>query len=59
MNAPSLDKPVKLTPDFLAAFAVLAVPTLWLAQPWSWNLPLISKVAGVVFLPFAAVIVCY
>ena len=38
---------------------MLAVPTLWLAQPWSWNLPLISKVAGVVFLPFAAVIVCY
>ena len=59
MKAPSLDKPLKLTPDFLAAFAVLAVPTLWLAQPWSWNLPLISKVAGVDFLPFAAVIVCY
>jgi hypothetical protein len=59
MKAASLDKPFKLTPDFLAAFVVLAVPTLWLSQPWSWDLPIVSKIAGIAFLPFAAAIVCY
>jgi hypothetical protein len=59
MSASSLDKPLRFTPDFWVAFAVLAIPTLWLSQPWLWNLPMISKLAGVVFLPFAAVIVCY
>lgn len=59
MKTPSLDKPFRFTVDFWIAFAVLAVPTLWLAQPWNWDLPIVSKLTGVLFLPFAAVIVCY
>jgi hypothetical protein len=59
MKPPSLDKPLKLTPDFLIAFAVLSVPTLWLVQPWCWNLPVVARIAGIVFIPLAAVSVCY
>lgn len=59
MKAPSLDKPFRFTLDFWIAFTVLAVPTLWLSRPWSWDLPIVSKVSGLVFLPIAAVIVCY
>ena len=59
MSVPSLDKPFRFTAGFWVAFAVLAIPTLRLAQPWHWELPVISKIAGTVFIPFAAVVVCY
>jgi len=59
MRIPSLDKPFRFTLDCWIAFVLLAVPTLWLSQPWHWELPIVSKIAGTVYLPFAAVIVCY
>jgi hypothetical protein len=59
MKASALDKPFRPAVDFWIAFMLLAIPTLWLSKPWGWELPLISKIAGIVFLPFAAVIVCY
>ncbi len=59
MKTTALDKPFRPTVDFWAAFMLLAIPTLWLSKPWAWDLPMISKIAGIIFLPFAAVIICY
>ena len=55
----TLDQPFKLSLDFWAAYLLLGIPTLWITKPWAWNLPVISKAAGIVFFPFAAAIVCY
>ena len=59
MKTVSLDKPFRLSLDFWGTYILLAFPTLWFASPWDWDLPLISIVAGIAFLPFAAAIVCY
>ena len=44
---------------FLVALIVIAIPTLYLTTPWNWNLPWISRVAGIAFFPFAATVVIY
>ena len=54
-----LEKPFRLTKEFFIAYLVLALPTLWLLHPWDWELPIISRFAGIVFLPFAVTIVFY
>ncbi|MBC2593090.1 hypothetical protein H5P28_02335 [Ruficoccus amylovorans] len=54
-----LEKPFRLTKEFFIAWLVLALPTLWLVRPWDWELPLYSRLAGMVFLPFAVTIVFY
>jgi hypothetical protein len=59
MNPVDVDKPFKLTSEFGIALAVLTIPTLWIFKPWTWDLPLYSRAAGTVFLPFAATIVIY
>jgi hypothetical protein len=59
MKTVDVDKPFKLTFEFAIALAVLTIPTLWISKPWTWDLPLYSRAAGTVFLPFAATIVIY
>ena len=59
MMSVNLTKPFRPSRDFWAAYVLLGVPVLWFARPWSWELPVFSKVAGLVFLPFAAAMVCY
>ena len=59
MKTAALDKPFRFSSAFWGAYILLAIPTLWFAKPWRWDLPVISIVAGVAFLPFAAAIVCY
>jgi hypothetical protein len=59
MKTVELEKPFRLTRDFWIAFGVLAIPALCLTKPWTWALPGISRAAGLIFLPFAAAIVCY
>ncbi len=59
MKTTDLEKPFRLSRDFWAAYALLGIPVLWFARPWNWELPIYSKAAGFVFLPFAAAIVCY
>ena len=59
MKTIPIDKPVRLTWDFLVAYFVLAMPTLWIARPWSWGLPAYSEIIGTVLLPFMAVFLVY
>jgi hypothetical protein len=59
MKTVALDKPFRLSLDFWIAYVLLSWPTLWFTKPWAWDLPVISKIAGLVFLPFAVAIVCY
>jgi hypothetical protein len=59
MRTIPIDKPVRLTWDFLVAYFVLAIPTLWIARPWSWGLPAYSEIIGTVLLPFLAVFLVY
>jgi hypothetical protein len=59
MKPVALDKPFKLSLDFWVAYVLFSLPTLWFTKPWAWDLPIISKVAGVLFFPFATAIVCY
>ncbi len=44
---------------FFVALAVISIPTLYLATPWNWDLPWISRIAGIAFFPFAATIVIF
>src|SRR5947209_15431721 len=53
------NKPFRFTRGFWLAYIFLGAPVLWFAKPWSWELPVFSRIAGLVFLPFAAAIVCY
>jgi hypothetical protein len=59
MKTVDLEKPFTLSHDFWAAYLLLGVPVLWFARPWVWELPVFSRIAGFVFLPFAAAIICY
>ena len=59
MKTLDLDKPFKPGIDFWIVCALIAVPVLWFTKPWTWDLPSYSKIAGFVFLPFAATIVTY
>jgi hypothetical protein len=54
-----LEKPFRLTKEFFIAYLVLVLPTLWLLRPWDWELPIVSRLAGIIFLPFAVTIVFY
>ncbi len=55
----AIDQPFRLSRDVLVAWALLAFPSLILTQPWQWSLPLYSQIAGILFIPFAAMIVLY
>ena len=59
MKTIDIDKPYKPGADFGIAYVFLAIPVLWFVRPWLWDLPVYSKIAGVVFLPFAATVVSY
>jgi len=59
MKTLDLDKPFKPGIDFWLVLALLAIPVLWFAKPWSGDLPLYSKAASIIFLPFAATVVLY
>ena len=59
MKTVALDRPFKLSLDFWAAYVLFSLPTLWFTKPWAWELPVVSRIAGVTFLPFAAAVVCY
>lgn len=59
MKSIDLERPFTLTRSFWVAYSMLVVPVLWLSRPWSWELPLYSQIAGYIFLPFAAAIVCF
>ena len=54
-----INKPFKLTQSFWLTYVVLAIPVLWFTRPWHWDLPILSRFAGIVFFPFAATIITY
>ncbi|MBE7540111.1 MAG: hypothetical protein HS122_17085 [Opitutaceae bacterium] len=59
MKIPVIDEPVRLGRAFWVTYGVMLIPSLWLLKPWSWKLPLFSKVAGAVLPPFlAAIAIC-
>ena len=49
MKAVDLQKPFRLSLDFWAAYALLGIPVLWFAKPWSWELPAFSQIAGLAY----------
>ena len=59
MKIVDLEKPFTLSRDFWAAYVLLGAPVLWFAKPWAWELPIFSQIAGFVFLPFAAAMLCF
>ena len=59
MKIVDLEKPFTLSRDFWAAYVLLGMPILWFAKPWVWKLPVFSQIAGFVFLPFLAAVLCY
>jgi hypothetical protein len=59
MKTLDLDKPFKPGIDFWVVCAILAVPVLWFAKPWTGDLPVYSKIASIISLPFAATVVSY
>ena len=54
-----LDEPFRITSDLLIAWAVLSIPSLWFARPWEWEVPLYSRFAAILFIPFAVTIATY
>lgn len=54
-----IDESFRFSLSFGVAMLVLSIPSLWLARPWRWDLPLYSIVAALVFIPFATTICVY
>ncbi len=59
MNEDVLGKPPKFGRLFWVTAAVTTPVVLLTSRPWSWNLPLMSKIAGCVGLPLIAAISAY
>jgi len=59
MKIPAIDEPIRLGLSFWLLYLLLAVPSLWILQPWSWGPPVSSMIAGMILPPFLASIVLY
>ena len=44
---------------FYASWALISIPVLFFTRPWEYELPLYSRIACMLFYPFAATIVVY
>jgi predicted branched-subunit amino acid permease len=59
MKVPDIDQPVRLTCRYGVGYAVIAGPTFWVVNPWTWDLPVIAKVTGVIVLPAVTLILIF
>jgi hypothetical protein len=59
MDDSSFNQKVTLGRAFWAVYAVVCPVVLYVAAPWRWRLPLMSRAAGVLGLPFLFSVVVY
>ena len=59
MRTVDLDGPIRLDRPFWIIYASVGLPILLVVRPWAWDQPFISKLAGILFFPFATAIVVY
>ncbi|MFY9923676.1 MAG: hypothetical protein WAK51_04270 [Opitutaceae bacterium] len=59
MKTVDIDKPFRPTLGFWITYAILAIPAFWISRPWFWDLPIYSRVAGVILCPFLAAVFVY
>ena len=59
MNSNELNEPFVPGKAFALAWIAISIPVLWHTQPWSYELPVYSRVAAIIIYPFLATILLY
>jgi len=59
MKQSLIDKPFRGSPAFFVSYLVLFIPTMLITEPYDWELPVVSKIAAFIFLPFVTTAFIY